>query len=74
MDKTQPLDAAAIKTLQEQVGCLHYYARGVDCTNLPAVTNISSRQAHPTQTVAAAMTRLPHYCARYSDNQFVYHT
>jgi hypothetical protein len=58
VDKTQLLDAAAIKTLQEQV----YYARGVDCTILPAVTNISSRQPHPTQAVAA----------RYPDNQLVY--
>jgi Reverse transcriptase (RNA-dependent DNA polymerase) len=73
VDKTQLLNAAAIKTLQEQVGCLLYYARGVDCTILPAVTNISSRQAHPTQAVAAAMTRLLHYCARYPDNQLVYH-
>ena len=72
-DTSSPLDAAAIKTLQEQVGCLLYYARGIDATILPAVTHISSRQSDPTQAVAAAMDRLLRYCARYPDNELVYH-
>ena len=72
-DTSAPLDANAVKILQAQVGSLLYYARGVDCTILPAVTHISSRQAEPTQAVADAMTRLLHYCARYPDNCLVYH-
>ena len=72
-DTTAPLDAAAIKTLQEQVGCLLYYARGIDSTILPAVTHISSLQSAPTQAVASAMHRLLRYCARYPDNCLVYH-
>lgn len=72
-DTTAPLDTAAIKTLQEQVGCLLYYARGIDSSILPAVTHISSLQSAPTQAVAAAMDRLLRNCARYPDNCLVYH-
>ena len=72
-DTTALLDPPAVKLLQEQVGCLLYYARSVDSTILPAVTHISSRQASPTLAVAAAMTRLLRYCARYPDNQLVFH-
>ena len=40
-DTTAPLDPDDVKTLQEQVGSLLYYARIVDPTILPAVTTIS---------------------------------
>lgn len=73
-DTSAPRNTDATKTPQAQVGCLLYYARGVDCTILPVVTNISSRQSAPTQAVADAMTRLLHYCARYPDNCLIYHT
>lgn len=72
IDTTAPLSPAAIKTLQEQVGCLLYYARGVDNTILPAVTHIASLQSTPTVAVAAAMTRLLQYCARYPNNALVF--
>lgn len=72
-DTTAPLDPDDIKTLQEQVGSLLYYARSVDPTILPAVTTISSLQSKPTKAVAAAMTRLLHYCAAYPDNSIVFH-
>lgn len=72
-DITDPLDPDDIKTLQEQVGSLLYYARSVDPTILPAVTTISSLQSKPTKAVAAAMTRLLHYCAAYPDNSIVFH-
>ena len=72
-DTTAPLDPDNIKTLQEQVGSLLYYARSVDPTILPAVTTISSLQSKPTKAVAAAMTRLLHYCAAYPDNSIVFH-
>lgn len=73
IDLSAPLSSAAAKLLQEQVGCLLYYARSVDSTILPAVTHISSRQASPTDAVAAAMTRLLQYCAKYPDNHLVFH-
>ena len=58
VDSTATLSPAAVKTLQEQVGCLLYYARSVDPTILPAVTTIS----------LSPMTRLLHYCAQYPNN------
>jgi hypothetical protein len=73
VDSTATLSPAAVKTLQEQVGCLLYYARSVDPTILPAVTTISSLQSRPTVAVAAAMTRLLHYCAQYPNNELRYH-
>ena len=72
-DATAPLSPTAVKTLQEQVGCLLYYARSVDSTILPAVTTISSLQSRPTVAVAAAMTRLLRYCAQYPNNNLVFH-
>ena len=54
-DTSSLLPPLAIKRLQEQVGCLLYYARGVDATILPAVNHIASLQSQPTVIVAAAM-------------------
>ena len=72
IDQTPPLSPTDIKTLQEQVGCLLYYARGVDPTILPAVNHIASLQSIPTASVKAAMDRLLQYCARFPDNALVF--
>lgn len=71
-DSSSLLSPSAIKTLQEQVGCLLYYARGVDATILPAVNHIASLQSQPTLMVAAAMDRLLQYCARFPNNALVF--
>ena len=71
-DISSLLPPSAIKRLQEQVGCLLYYARGVDATILPAVNHIASLQSQPTVMVAAAMDRLLQYCARFPDNALVF--
>ena len=71
-DLSLPLSSSAIKTLQEQVGCLLYYARGVDATILPAVNHIASLQSQPTEFVSAAMHRLLRYCAQFLNNALVY--
>ena len=57
-DSSALLPPSEVKTLQEQVGRLLYYARGVDATILPAVNHIASLQSTPTRAVKAAMTRL----------------
>ena len=71
-DLSRPLNSAEIKTLQEQVGCLLYYARGVDATILPAVNHIASLQSQPTEFVSTAMHRLLQYCAQYPNNELVF--
>ena len=49
-----------------------YYARAVDYTMLPAVTAISSDQAHATSDTLAAADRLLAYAASHPDNQLVF--
>ena len=71
-DTSPTLLLLEIKTLQEQVGCLLYYARGVDATVLPAVNHIASLQSQPTTMIAAAMDRLLQYCARFPNNALVF--
>ena len=66
-DNASLLPPSAIKTLQEQVSCLLYYARGVDATILPAVNHIASIQSQPT-----VMDRLLQYCARFPNNALVF--
>ena len=73
IDASAPLSPAQTTTLQELVGSLLYYARGVDVTILPAVTHLSSLQAHPTQDDLQASHRLLAYCSRFPDNALRYH-
>ena len=71
VDNSPPLDAAAILELQQITGCMLYYARAVDYTMLPAVTAISSDQAHATAATLEDVNRLLAYAASYPDNQLV---
>ena len=71
-DLSRPLTYAETKTLQEQVGCLLYYARGIDNTILPAINHIASLQSQRTEFVSTAMHRLLQYCAQYPNNELVF--
>ena len=73
IDTSTRLSPTETTTLQEIVGSLLYYARGVDVTILPAVTHLSSLQSQPTQDVLMAAHRLLAYCARYPNNALRYH-
>ena len=73
VDTSTPLSPTQTTSLQELVGSLLYYARGVDVTILPAVTRLSSPQAHPTQDVLQASHRLLAYCSRFPNNALRYH-
>ena len=72
IDTSAPLSDSDTTTLQELVGFLLYYARGVDVTILPAVTHLASLQSRPTQNVLQASQRLLAYCARYPKNALPY--
>ena len=48
-DNTPFLNPKEIKYIQCAVGTFLYYARALDCTMLPALNDISSQQAHPTE-------------------------
>ena len=73
IDDSTPLSPTNTTMLQEIVGSLLYYARGVDVTILPAVTHLSSLQSRPTQNVLLAAQRLLAYCSRYPNNALRYH-
>ena len=73
LDTSTPLSSAETTTLQELVGSLLYYALGVVVIILPAVTHLSSLQAHPTQDVLQASQSLLAYCSRYPNNALRYH-
>jgi Reverse transcriptase (RNA-dependent DNA polymerase) len=73
IDTSTRLSPSETTTLQEIVGSLLYYARGVDVTILPAVTHLSSLQAQPTQNVLQAAQRVLAYCSRYPNNALRYY-
>ena len=72
-DDSAALTPPLILQVQEIVGCLLYYARGVDITILTAVNHLASLQANPTHDTMIAAHRLLAYCARYPNNSIRYH-
>ena len=72
-DTSKALTPGAAKRIQEIVGSLLFYARGVDITLLPTVNLLASLQSSPTQLVQDIADRLLRYCARYPNNELVYH-
>ena len=72
-DTSPALTHDAAKRIQEIVGSLLFYARGVDPTILPTVNLLASLQSSPTQNVADIADRLLQYCSRYPNNELVYH-
>ena len=72
-DTSKALTSAAAKRIQELVGSLLFYARGVDITLLPTVNLLASLQSSPTKQVEDIADRLLRYCARYPNNELVYH-
>ena len=71
-DVSPALTSAAAKRIQEIVGSLLFYARGVDPTILPTVNLLASLQSSPTRDVADIADRLLQYCSRYPNNELVY--
>ena len=63
---SQTLPTAEKLILQEIIGCLLYYARGIDITS--AVNHLASLQAHATKNTMTAAHRLLAYYARYPNN------
>ena len=66
------LPAQETKFIQEVVGSFLYYARAVDPSMLPAITSISSEQAHPTQDLLDKTHRFLAYAEMYPANKLTY--
>ena len=65
VNTTTPLDAKGQKRVQSIVGTFLYYARAVDPTILPAINDIASSQANPTQQTNEKLHMLLDYMHTY---------
>lgn len=72
-DTTSPLSADDINVVQQIVGCLLYYARGVEATMRPAIDHISMEQTKGTQRTMEKAMRLLAYGATFPDATIVYY-
>jgi hypothetical protein len=73
IDTSPLLTASERYDLQAIVGSLLYYARGVDPTMLPRVSELSCMQSKATQHTLQSADRLLQYCARYRNNAIVFY-
>ena len=64
-DELPPLNEKQIKHVQDVVGTILYFARGVDSTLMAALSSIASRQHKGTEAVAQACQQLLDYCATH---------
>ena len=72
-DTTPSLSTTDVNLIQQIVGCLLYYARGVDATMRPAVDHISMEQANGTERTMQKAIRLLEYGATFPDATIVYY-
>ena len=63
IDTTPPLNDKEKTRIQQIVGSLLYYVRAIDSTILPALSEISSLQAHPTEATRQKANMLLDYLA-----------
>jgi hypothetical protein len=71
-DVSVPLSPADKTLVQQIVGVVLWYARGVDGTMLKAVNSVGSAQANPTEAVKAAAIHLLHYGHTYPNASITY--
>ena len=63
IDNTPPLPDEEKRRIQQIVGSFLYYARAIDSTILPALSKISTLQAHPTEATKKKTLMLLDYLA-----------
>ncbi len=70
---TPKLDAKGIKWVQQIVGSILYYARGIDMTVLMALSSIAVEQTKATERTMEKCTQLLDYLAGHADAKVCYH-
>ena len=65
-DQSPPLDSIGIKYVQSVVGSLLYYSRAVDPTMLPALNEIATFQANPTENTKNKCKNATRLCSNIS--------
>ena len=71
-DTSKMLNKKETKIIQSITGSLLYYARAIDGTILPALNDIASQQASPTEFTKAKCNRLLDYVATYPNTTVRY--
>ena len=71
-DASPPLEKEAAKYVQAVTGTLLYYARAIDSTILPALSELATEQANPTEKTLAKIKQLLDYCATQEDAVLAY--
>ena len=64
-DDSPPLQSTDLKTLQQILGTLLYYARAIDNTMLVAISTLASVQSKGTKATLNAAIHLLNYCATH---------
>jgi hypothetical protein len=72
VDTSRRLSPTEITRLQTILGIFLYYSRIIDCTMLPAVSILSTKQANPTANDMAAAHVIMDYAASYPDARLVF--
>ena len=72
-DTSPLLPPKEVKHIQSIIGSFLYYARAIDLTMLPALNEISRRQASPTQKTKQQCQQLMDYAATYPNVYIRYH-
>ena len=71
-DTLNPLGPQDIKRLQEIIGSLLLYGRGVDGTLMLTLNELASSQSQVTEDTKLALLKLLDYCATHDDAQIRY--
>lgn len=72
-DKSVTLDKTSTHFMQSVVGSLLDYAQALDSTMLPALNEIASTQANPTQATLEKCKRLLNYPLTYPNAYICFH-
>ena len=72
-DSSSHLPAKDMKTIQSIVGALLYYTRAVDPSMYPALNEISTTQAHPTENTLQKCNHLLDYVSTHPNATIRYH-
>ena len=73
IDNTPPLCPKEKTKIQQIVGSFLYYARAIDATILPALSEISALQANPTEATKEKATMLLNYLSTHPNAKIRYY-
>ena len=72
-DGTPSAGKEGVTKCQQVVGSVQYYARGVDATNLPALSTLGSEQTRATKQTMSNLNHLMDYLATHPDAKIRYY-